>query len=258
MAGLLAGEWCQPLEIVGQIYIGLLQMTVLPFVVLSLVANLGRLDMKTFRRLAGAALSVLAVMWLLMALMLVLLPFALPPWQSGNFFSVGMLGNAPPMDLLALFIPSNPFSALAENIVPAVVLFCMFVGVGLIGVENRQSLLDNLQVMLRALGRINLGLARLSPVGVFAIVAATAGTIRLDELARLQAYVYIQVGGAILVGLVLIPLLVASFTPISVKGFLHAVWTPLLLALVTGKTMIVLPMIADRSAQLLREFKIDE
>ena len=253
--GILAGEWCKPLAIVGDIYIGLLQMTVLPYVVISLIVNLGRLNGAMFGRLAWAASVVIGILWVLMAIVLMTLPLAFPAWQSGNFFSVGMLSSPPPPDFVGMFIPANPFQALAENVVPAAVLFSICVGVGLMGVENKQPLLDNLQVLLRALSSINHFVARLSPLGVFAIMAATAGTIRVDELARLQAYVLVQLAGAVFVGLVLLPLLVATLTPITYWGFLRAVGSPLLLALATGKTMVVLPMIAERSAQLLLPFQ---
>ncbi len=253
--GVLAGEWCKPLAIVGDIYIGLLQMTVLPYVVVSLIVNLGRLNRAMFGRLAGAAALVIGILWLLMAIVLVLLPLAFPVWHSGNFFSVGMLSSPPPPDFVGMFIPANPFQALAQNVVPAAVLFSICLGVGLMGVENKQPLLDNLQVLLRALSSINHFVARLSPLGVFAIMAATAGTIRLDELAKLQAYVLVQFAGAVFVGLVLLPLLVATLTPITYGAFLRAVGSPLLLALATGKTMVVLPMIAERSAQLLLPFQ---
>jgi Na+/H+-dicarboxylate symporter len=153
--GLLAGEYCAPLGVVGDIYVGLLQMTVLPYIVVSLIVNLGRLDMATCRRLAAAASSVLAILWLLMAILLLMLPLALPEWRSGTFFAVGMFDTPPQIDLLRLFIPTNPFQASAENVVPAAVLFSMCLGIGLIGVENKQPLLDNLQTILKTLGRIN-------------------------------------------------------------------------------------------------------
>ena len=45
LCGLLFGEYCAPLQIIGKAYVGLLQMTVLPYLVFSLTAKMGRLDL---------------------------------------------------------------------------------------------------------------------------------------------------------------------------------------------------------------------
>ncbi|MGI9441102.1 MAG: cation:dicarboxylate symporter family transporter, partial [Rubripirellula sp.] len=42
--GLLFGDYCGHLQVLGQAYVGLLQMTVLPYLLLSLVSKMGRLD----------------------------------------------------------------------------------------------------------------------------------------------------------------------------------------------------------------------
>ena len=228
-------------------------MTVLPYIVASLIVNLGRLDMSTCRRLAIAVSGVLGVLWLLVAIVLLILPLALPEWQAGSFFSTGMLEAPRQINLLELFIPTNPFQALAGNVVPATVLFSICVGLALIGVENKQSLLDMLQSLLNALGRINHVVALSSPVGVFAIMAATAGTISLEQFTRLQAYLLIYFVGTLLLGLVIVPLLVASTTSIRYLAFLRVAWAPMLTAFATGKTLVVLPMIAEGTAQLLKE-----
>ena len=42
--GLFAGELAEPLRFLGDAFVGLLQMTVLPYIVVSLIANVGRLS----------------------------------------------------------------------------------------------------------------------------------------------------------------------------------------------------------------------
>ncbi len=252
-AGLLAGEYCAPLGVLGEIFVGLLQMTVLPYIIVSLIVNLGRLNLSTCRRLAGAAISVLAVLWLLLAMVVMVLPRALPEWQSSSFFTSAMLETPPQIDLLRLFIPTNPFQALAENTVPAAVLFSICVGLGLIGVENKGPLLDNLQTLLKSLARINHFVVLFSPVGVFAIMAHSAGTLDLAQFTRLQAYLLIYSAGVLLLALLILPLLVASTTGIGYRAFLRVAWGPMLTAFATGKIFVVLPLIAEGTATLLRE-----
>jgi Na+/H+-dicarboxylate symporter len=50
--GVFFGELAAPLGIIGQVFIGLLQMTVLPYIVVSLSAGLGRLSYAEAKTLA--------------------------------------------------------------------------------------------------------------------------------------------------------------------------------------------------------------
>lgn len=65
----------------GQAFIGLLQMTVLPYITIALIANIGRLSLASSRRFALCAIGVLLFFWLLAIVGLVVMPWAFP---SGN------------------------------------------------------------------------------------------------------------------------------------------------------------------------------
>ena len=73
---------------------------------------------------------------------MLLFPLMFPPNQNASFFSTTLLEEREPFDFLSLYIPTNPFYSLANNVVPAVVLFSIVVGVALIGVPNKAPLLD--------------------------------------------------------------------------------------------------------------------
>jgi hypothetical protein len=78
--GLFFGEYCAPLGIAGDAFIGLLQMTVLPYIVLSLLVNLGRLSLDRGRRLAAAGLAVLGIFTTLGIVAVLTTPLTLPEW----------------------------------------------------------------------------------------------------------------------------------------------------------------------------------
>ncbi len=42
--GLFLGEITAPMKVIGDVYVGLLQMTVLPYIVVSLIASIGSLS----------------------------------------------------------------------------------------------------------------------------------------------------------------------------------------------------------------------
>jgi Na+/H+-dicarboxylate symporter len=133
-AGIFFGEEVAFLSLPGNAFIQLLQMTVLPYVVTSLVVGLGGLSYGQAAALARSCGLVLLLLWGLGLMTVLVIPLAFPNWQSASFFSHSLTQQAPAFNVLALYIPSNPFYSLANNIVPAVVVFSVAVGVALIGV----------------------------------------------------------------------------------------------------------------------------
>jgi Na+/H+-dicarboxylate symporter len=70
--------------------------------------------------------------------------------------------------------------------VPAVVVFSMFLGVALIGVERKEGLLENLALLEHGLKRANRLAVALAPLGLFAIAAHTVGTIDPADFAKVR------------------------------------------------------------------------
>ena len=126
--GLFLGEHAAVLSVLGDAFIGLLQMTVLPYIAVGLVTNIGRLAPGDAKR-SGAYTAIFLVASLIVTLLaVVLLPMSLPERQAGAFFSTSLLEEPTETNFVELFIPSNPFYSLANNLVPAVVLFSIAVG----------------------------------------------------------------------------------------------------------------------------------
>ena len=62
-AGLFFGEYAGAIAFVGDAFIGLMQMTVLPFIICSVIGNIGRLTIDESKRLAAVSFAVLFVLW---------------------------------------------------------------------------------------------------------------------------------------------------------------------------------------------------
>ncbi|OLE43778.1 MAG: hypothetical protein AUI36_23645 [Cyanobacteria bacterium 13_1_40CM_2_61_4] len=182
LLGLVCGEKTALLQGVGKAFILLLQMTVLPYIVLSLITGLGHLNYQQVKVLALRVGTLLVLSWGLAFVVILVMPLAFPTWQSASFFSTSLIEKHEELDLFTLFIPSNPFHSLSNNAVPAVVVFSVAVGVALIGIENKQSLLEALDTLNRAMSRITQFVSQLTPLGVFALVASAAGTMSFEDL----------------------------------------------------------------------------
>jgi Na+/H+-dicarboxylate symporter/ABC-type amino acid transport substrate-binding protein len=253
LLGIFLGERALVLKWAADGFVKLLQMTVLPYVTVSIIGSLGRLapeDAKTLGLRTGA---VLVGLWLLALVFTFLIPFTFPEVENASFFSTTLVERRPPFNFVDLYIPSNPFYSLANNIVPAVVLFSVVLGAALINVERKQVLLDVLTVAADALARATRLIVRLTPYGLFAIAATAAGTLSLEQLGRLQVFLVAYVLVALLVSFWVLPGLVAALTPIRMRDLFRLTRDALLTAFVAGDLFIVLPILLEASKQLIAQ-----
>ena len=186
-------------------------------------------------------------LWILALVFAFLIPLTFPSVQNASFFSSSLLEQRPAFDFIGLYIPANPFNSLANNVVPAVVLFSLFLGIALVGVERRERLLDVLKVAKDAIAAATRAVTRLTPYGLFAIAANAAGTLSLEQLSRLQIYLVAYVAVALLVSLWVLPGLVGALTPIRARDMLGASRDSLITACIAGDLFIVLPSLMQAS-----------
>jgi len=255
--GIFVGEPAGNLDFLGDIYIRLLQMTVLPYVLVSIIGGLGRLDSSMASRIGLRAVKVILIMWLAVMLTLLLLPLAYPNWQTAGFFSTSMIAEPAAFNFVNLYIPSNIFASLSETIVPAVVLFSLLMGVALIQVKNKETFLTLTTNIGDSLMKVASYVSKLAPLGIFAISAAAAGTLAVEELGRLQVFLWVYIIAAVLLAFVLLPLLIHWSTPFTYREVLSTAGEAVITAVATGTVLVVLPMIIERSKELLAKHNMD-
>ncbi len=249
--GIFVGEPAGNIAVIGDVYIRLLQMTVLPYVLVSIIGGLGRLDSTMANRIGMRAVKVIVIMWLSVMATLLLLPLAYPNWETAGFFSTSMLAEPAAFNFVKLYIPSNIFASLSETIVPAVVLFSLLMGVALIQVKNKETMLTLTTNIGDSLMKVASFVAKLAPLGIFAISASAAGTLEVEELGRLQVFLWVYITAAALLAFVFLPLLIHWATPFSYREILSTAGEAVITALATGTVLVVLPMIIERSKALL-------
>jgi Na+/H+-dicarboxylate symporter/ABC-type amino acid transport substrate-binding protein len=257
-AGLFFGEPMGALKVAGDVFIRLLQMTVLPYVMVSLIAGLGRLDYDEARRLGLWGGGLLVVLWAMAFAMVAVMPLAFPSIESGSFFSTSLVEGAREVDFVELYIPSNFFYSLANNIIPAVVVFSLALGIALIGVDRKSRLLDSLDALSDALLRVTGFVVRFTPLGVFAIASAAAGTMTVEEFERVQVYVFSYMAFSLVTALWLLPGLVSALTPLRHRDVLKVSRDCMLTAFATGNSFVVIPLLAEHAKELLRDAALEQ
>jgi Na+/H+-dicarboxylate symporter len=254
--GLFFGEPAAALQPVADIYIRLMQMTVLPYLVMSLIIGFGQLEAEAAKRLAVRASLLLLIVWVLSLAVIAAMPIAFPAMQSASFFSNSLVEPRQPFSIADLYFTSNPFHSLSNAVIPAVVLFSSMIGIGLIGLDDRERVLGTLRVLNTSIIRITRFIISLTPVGVFAIGAVAAGTMTPETLVRLELY-FITFGAAsLLLAFLVLPLLVTALTPFRYREVLAVGREALLTAFVTNNAFIVLPILVERTRVLLRRHRL--
>jgi Na+/H+-dicarboxylate symporter/ABC-type amino acid transport substrate-binding protein len=256
--GLFLGELAGVFKFVADGYVRLLQMTVLPYVIVSVIAGFGSLDVAQAGRLFLRVGLLTIVLWGLAIGLVFVMPLAFPTVETASFFSTSLVEEPPRLDFISLYIPTNAFQSLANNVVPAVVLFSGFLGIALIGIEKKEPLLSGLLVLEKVLVRANRFAVRLTPLGLFAIAANTVGTLDTEQVGRLQVFLIGYGAMSLLLAFWILPGLVACLTPIPARRILQSTRDALITAFMTGELFVVLALLVDRSKELLEEHGFPE
>jgi Na+/H+-dicarboxylate symporter len=250
--GLFFGEGAAVLQPVADIYIRLMQMTVLPYLVITLILGLGQLEAAQARRLALRMAVLLAIFCALALAVIALMPFAFPAFRDATFYTHAATEPRQSFAFADLFFTPNPFHALANSIVPAIVLFSCALGIALIGSDDRTPALALLRTLDGAIGRVTRFVVGLTPIGVFAIAAVAAGTMDPAMLTRLEVYLITFAVASLLLAFVVLPACVMAVTPFSYREIVGIAKDALLTTFIAQSVFIVLPMLVERAKELLR------
>lgn len=258
IAGLLFGERMSSLKIFGDIFIKLIQMTVIPYVVVALIRGFASFSYKELKDLVKYGGTAFLIVWGSTLAVVFLLPKTFPEIDSGSFFSTTLLEQSEKVDLVKLFIPSNPLAALSEGAIPAIVLFCIVMGLAFINVKNKKVLIETFSALEEGLDNLSDFFFRFSPIGIFCLVANAAGTLELQELASMQVFLVSYAAGAIFLSLIAIPLLLTAFLPFSYLELLRASKEALVLSFCSRNSFIVMPLLIKEIKKLYRKQGVND
>ena len=253
LCGILFGELMEPLGVVGDVYIRFTQITVLPYILLSLIHGVGSLKGHTAKRLATRGLPVILVFWVVIMAVYLIMTVSFPPRTAATFYDPNRFPGAetPSFDWMS-YIPSNPFASLADGMVPAVVIFSLCVGIALIGVARKQGFLNGVDFVNGLLGRVNNAtFVYASPFGIFAIMANTVGTLSPEDFLGVFVYFTTYVAAVALLIACALPLLTMVFTGVTYRQLFSEFKAPLLLGFTTGSAFITLPQLGQAARRLL-------
>jgi Na+/H+-dicarboxylate symporter len=143
--------------------------------------------------------------------------------------------------LHGLFV--NPFTALSQANVLAVVMFALILGITLVmGGERFKNILSLLQEGLEVTMHIVSWVMRLAPLGIMALLIKLVAMQDAVMLSTLAKFVAVVIGALLLHGMVILPLILFLFTGRSPIWFWRGARESLVTAFATSSSSATLPV----------------
>ncbi len=243
--GLFFGEKVAWLNIVGMAFIKLLQIAIIPYIVLSLVTGLGSLSYEQSKEIAKKFAIILLTLWGLGLITIFAMSLAFPLAASNEFFSTNQITAPPAINYYDLYIPSNPFQALSNSTVPAIVVFSLFLGISLVNIKNKEQFLKPASILLEALSKITKSIVVYLPIGIFAISAASAGTLQPEDFEKLEIYFTVYIATALILSFWVVPFCISTITPFKYADIIQGCRNILITAFASGNIFILIPVMVE-------------
>lgn len=219
----------------GDVFITLIRMVVVPLVFFTLVA--GSSAISDLRKLGSIAVKTLVYYVGTTAIAVTIGVIIANVIQPGVGLSISTEGvkalDVNPPSLVKVFmgiIPLNPFDALAKGNMLQVIFFALFVGMACSTLKEEYRVVNRCfeglaEIMLKITSVVML----YAPIGVFALMTFTVGTYGMDVLLPLlKLIVAMFIASVLHVLLCYIPCI--RYTGLKIKHFFHVVASPLLIA----------------------------
>lgn len=251
--GLAAPGFSEHLKVVGDAFIRLIQMSIVPLILPLIMVAIARLESaKAVGRLATKTLLYFEIVTTVILILTLFLAFVA---GLGKGVQLGLLAPADAakiqktIDLQTLFlniIPNNIFAALSKGDLLAILFFAVFVGLALTKIGDKaQPVIVVLDGIAEAMFQVITWVVRLTPLAVVAYVAYNTAHYGWNLVAKLALFVAVFYIAAVLVLLVLFPLVAVIFRVPYVK-MMRAIGDLVLLSFVTRSAEVVLAPLIKR------------
>jgi len=246
-------EWSQVwlidgvFRVVGQIFISLLKMLVVPLVFVSLVCGSSSLsDPKMLGRVGGKTIA----LYLLTTAIAVCLALG-----SAVIFKPGIIdqqlesvetqiGEATPFtQVLIDMVPTNPIAAMADGQMLPIIFFAVLLGISItlskeIGVRVANWFHDMNAIIMKLVTLV----MRFAPYGVFALIAILAASSSADSFAALGKYVGLVFAVLFIHALLVYPVILSLLGRLSPIKFLLKLKALALFAFTTASSNATIPV----------------
>ncbi|APW96382.1 dicarboxylate/amino acid:cation symporter [Halobiforma lacisalsi AJ5] len=234
VVGLIVGEPVTVLEPLGDIFVRLLSMIVVPIVIFTLLMGIRRISPSTLGRVGGQVIGLYAVMSAIAVVIGLAAANLVNPGTGLTLTEDVEFEPADTPDFLEVIVgivPENPIGAMAEGDVLATIFFVIVFGLALLLLEEEtedetirsgvESIFDIVEAGTEALFKIVWGIMEYGVIGVFALMAAVFGQAGIDALVPFALLIGTLLGAILVhIGVVYLGGLIIGLTRQSPVAFL--------------------------------------
>ena len=254
-AGILLGPSAASLKPLGDLFIQLIKMLVVPLVAISIISGAATLgDSKSAGRIGLISIGYIMLTTLIAVLLAIGAGELFRPGAgldaqqlAGLIANPGDAGTAPVLsfwDTIIGMIPANPIQALADGNILQIIVFGLFLGFGIstLQSEKRLKVVGGLNYVLEALIWCIEKVMYVAPLGVFGLMADATGTFGFSILLQIANLVWVDLLAVLVMGLLVYPATLLLFSRVKVGDFFRAMLKPQIIAFSTASSMATLPV----------------
>lgn len=240
-------------RVIGEIFIALLKMLVVPLVFASIfvaIASLGTLHHLKNMGLKTIGLYLLTTALAVLLAIVVMNISSIGSAVSAEGITFAHTSEIKPFSLDAMllsFIPTNVFASLTNGSMMQVIVFSILFAIAslYLGDHHQRLMLDFFTGVNNAMLKMAEWIIKLTPIGVFSLIAYVIADEGIDVILGLWKYMLVVIGVIVLHGVVTLPFLTALFARINPYRYMNRVKEAILLAFSTASSAATLPVSMD-------------
>lgn len=244
LCGLFLGDLCDIFAPYASAYIMILKITAVPYLIGAIIHGIGQLSSTQAKQILKKGIFFIALAWSINLMLIYAILYLFP--QPSTVQTGGYISNeTAQLNFADLLIPDNIFYDLTNNIVPAIVIFSLLIGIALISIKDKDIIIKGVGDLVAALTKATSWIARITPWGTFLIIANQVGTIQLSTVKQVSSYIILYIICICVLVFWIFPKLVSMLTSIPSYRWLQQLMPILILAYTTNVVIVCLPYIIE-------------
>lgn len=249
----------------GDLFLRLLKMIVIPIIFCSLVVGVGHLPFNSLGKIGVLTLLTFKGQMMFAALVGLVFVNIMKPGNFIDLRSILQTGDGVEdthfiteqshnvSDLLLSMVPSNIFSSLSSGALIQIILFAIFFAMALVKVKGGTKVLDTFKIILNTVLKMTHWIMALAPFGVFALITKTVAKTGIDSIAKYAPFMLCVLAALATMLLVIGSLAVHFFTDFTPAQFFSKMKEVMLTAFSTSSSAATIPVTLET---MEKEFKV--
>lgn len=268
IVGIAMGPEASMFKPLGDLFIQLIKMLVVPLVAVSIIGGAAALgETRSAGLVGGLSIGYMLLTTAIAIILAMTLGVVFQPGASVDAEAVaaietagaeaGAMAQAAPAemsfwDTVIGMIPANPIAALTEGNILQIIIFGLFLGFGIsaLPTERRRKVVGGLNTLLDALIWCITKVMYVAPFGVFGLIADATGTFGFDILMQVANVLWIDLLAVAIIGLGLYPLTIYLFSRVPLKTYFRAMVKPQVVSFSTASSLATLPVNMEACEQM--------